>query len=268
MIRGVRQELDLSEEQLPEYTVSGAFEQLAPIGEWMSLIAYPLHELLRVALMEGEFLLAEGGQGYFLSNDCTVSYPSCTSSITTANAVFSGLGLELRRSWIGSTIGVVKAYQTAVGNHPMPTYIGNEYQERIQRIGGEIGASTGRIRDCCWLNGLELREAAQFCDVIYVTKLDVLSGIPLIPIATALHPDNHAPNHPVLTDLPQTWEEYMLCQPIYGINVTGWNEDISGIRRIADLPSSAQEYLATIAKIASRMVICVGVGPEREQFCV
>ncbi|MFA6272220.1 MAG: adenylosuccinate synthetase [Patescibacteria group bacterium] len=268
MIRGVRQELELTAEQLPEVTVSGAFDELAPIGEWLKPMACRLHELLREALMRGECILAEGGQGRFLSNDCAPSYPSCTSSITTSNAVFAGLGLELIPSWIGQNIGVVKAYQTAVGNHPMPTYIANEHQAGLQQAGGEFGATTGRKRDCCWLNALELSEAARFCDVLYVTKLDVLTGIPRIPIATALYAGNHAPHLPVLTELPDTWEEYMLCQAIYGTCLPGWFQDISGVRKISDLPREAQAYLAEIERIAGKQIIGVGVGSEREQFCV
>jgi adenylosuccinate synthase len=268
MIRGVRQELELTAEQMPEVIVSGAFDELAPIGAWLAPMVCRLHEMIREALMKDEGILAEGGQGHFLSNDCAVSYPSCTSSITTSNAVFAGLGLELDQNWIGQNIGVVKAYQTAVGNHPMPTYIGNEYQGTVQKAGGEVGATTGRKRDCCWLNALELREAARFCHVLYVTKLDVLRGIPRIPIATALYVGNHVPNPSALTELPETWEEYMLCQPIYGTCLPGWFQDISSVRRISDLPTEAKAYLMEIERIAGKRIIGVGVGPEREQFCV
>lgn len=263
-IRGLQQELGLSNDELPEISIAEAFEQLKPIGEWLTPMACQLHNLLRESLMSisDKWVLAEGGQGRFLSVDALCSYPSCTSSITTSNAVFAGLGLEMKTEWIGKIIGVVKAYQTAVGNHPMPTYIGNEYQAQIQEVGGEFGATTGRKRDCCWLNALELREAARFCDVIYVTKLDVLTNIPLIPIATAL-----VLNDDPFTELPETWDEYMQCHPLYGINMPGWTGDISGIRKTEDLPRQARIYLAKIARITGKRIIGVGVGPEREQYC-
>ena len=264
IIRGIREELDLTVKELPECSILETFGRLKPLGERLKPMVGPLTDMLREALDRNEYILVEGGQGRFLSVDALCSYPSCTSSVTTSNAVFAGLGLEMRKEWIGEIIGVVKAYQTAVGNHPMPTYIGNEYQEQIRQVGGEFGATTGRPRDCCWLNSLELREAARFCDVIYVTKLDVLSGIPLIPIATALYPGD---NQPALTELPETWDEYMRCQPIYGTNMPGWTGDISSVRRLADLPQQAQDYLAKIAEIAGKGIIGVGVGPERSQFC-
>lgn len=265
MIRGLREELDLTVAELPEYSVPEMFEVLKALGERLKPMVGQLTDMLREALERDEHILVEGGQGRFLSVDALCSYPSCTSSVTTSNAVFVGLGLEMRKEWIGQIIGVVKAYQTAVGNHPMPTYIGNECQDQIQQAGGEFGATTGRKRDCCWLNSLELREAALFCDVIYVTKLDVLTGIPLIPIATALYPGDE---QSALTELPETWDEYMKCRPIYGTNMNGWTGDISGIRRIDDLPQQAQEYLAMIAEISGKEIIGVGVGPERTQCCV
>jgi adenylosuccinate synthase len=148
----------------------------------------------------------------------------------------------------------------------MPTYIHGPNQERIQRIGGEFGATTGRKRDCCWLNILELREAARFCDVIYVTKLDVLSGLPKIQIAAGFCMGR--PKPPAMMDLLDTWEEYMRCLPVYGPELDGWTEDISGVRQICDLPENAQRYLVEIRLITGKQIIGVGVGPEREQFCV
>ena len=263
-IRGLQQELDLSNDELSEISITKACDQLVPIGKWLAPMVCRLHDLIRESLENGEGSLVEGGQGRFLSNDCAPSYPSCTSSITTSNAVFAGLGLEMRRDWIGEIIGVLKAYQTAVGNHPMPSYIRNEYQDQIQRVGDEFGATTGRKRDCCWLIAAEAAEAARFCDVIYVTKLDVLTSIPSIPIATSLDSAGHGVP---LEELPDTWAEYMECRAIYGINMTGWNIDISGIRRIADLPQQARDYLAKITEITGKKIIGVGVGPDREQYC-
>ena len=43
-------------------------------------------------------------------------------------------------------IGVVKAYQTRVGTGPFPTELFDDDGEKLQRIGQEVGVTTGRKR--------------------------------------------------------------------------------------------------------------------------
>ena len=49
-------------------------------------------------------------------------------------------------------MGVVKAYTTRVGEGPFPTEEVGEIGERLRKIGGEFGATTGRPRRCGWLD--------------------------------------------------------------------------------------------------------------------
>ena len=249
----------------PETSVSEALNRCAPLRHRLCKIARPLHLGLANSLEKGEWVLAEGAQGRFLSVDCGVSYPYCTSSVTTANGVFSGLGLPLKKEWLGPIVGIVKAYQTAVGNHPMPTLIGGEREEGIRQRGKEFGATTGRPRHCCWINALELRNGvwANGCTEIVVTKLDVLDEEPDIPIACALELDGHT-----IMELPDTAVEYFRCKPVYNSHVSpGWLTSIQQARRIGDLPANARDYLAVLERIADVPITGVSVGPERDQFC-
>ena len=48
--------------------------------------------------------------------------------------------------------------------------------------------------------------------------------------------------------------------------VPGWDEDISDVRDIADLPQTARDYLAFIADFVGVPVGMVGVGPGSDQI--
>jgi adenylosuccinate synthase len=45
----------------------------------------------------------------------------------------------------------------------------------------------------------------------------------------------------------------------------GWNVDIAGSRRPADLPSTARRYLDRLSEIIELPVSIVSVGPDRQQ---
>lgn len=254
----------LSAFDCPETSVSEVYDLYAPLGQELIPFVFPLHELLANDLDGLKWVLVEGGQGRFLSNDCACSYPCCTSSVTTSNNIFVGLGLPLVAAWIARIVGVVKAYQSAVGNHPLPTKINGEREARLRERGNEYGATTGRPRHCCWLNALELRESAwaNGCTEINVTKLDVLDEEKEIPIAQAI-----TRNGKELHELPETCEEYLECSPVYGDPMIGWLAETRGFRRIKDLPAEAGRYLGEITAIAKKPITGVSNGPKREQFC-
>jgi len=54
-------------------------------------------------------------------------------------------------------------------------------------------------------------------------------------------------------------------QPIYE-TLPGWEEDISGARHFAELPTEAQDYLAFIADYIGTDVGMVSIGPKRQQI--
>jgi adenylosuccinate synthase len=45
----------------------------------------------------------------------------------------------------------------------------------------------------------------------------------------------------------------------------GWQEEISHVRRIADLPERARNYLQRLSALVGRPVEVVSVGPDRQQ---
>ncbi len=54
------------------------------------------------------------------------------------------------------------------------------------------------------------------------------------------------------------------CTPIYE-EFEGWQEDISGARKLADLPSGARKLLDRISEVSGTPVALIGVGSRRSQ---
>ena len=112
------------------------------------------------------------------------TYPYVTSSNTSIGSVFTGLGVSPKL--VDTTIGVVKAYTTRVGEGPFPSECHNEIGTYLQKTGGEFGATTGRPRRCGWLdlNVVKFSNLLNGLDSINITKLDVLDGIETIKLIT------------------------------------------------------------------------------------
>ncbi len=118
-------------------------------------------------------VLMEGAQGFGLDVDWG-HYPYVTSShCTTAGAMLNGIPPQaIRRVY-----GVCKAYETYVGARKFQPE--GEIFEKIQEVGQEFGATTGRKRQCNYLNIDLLEKAIRINGVtdLIVNKMDVLEKI-------------------------------------------------------------------------------------------
>jgi adenylosuccinate synthase len=216
-------------------------------------------EYLCNALADGKHVLAEGAQGSLLDVDFG-SYPYVTSSHPTAGGCCTGLGVpptEVNRS-----IGIAKAYCTRVGNGPFPTELNDTVGQQLRDVGDEYGATTGRPRRCGWLDLVALRYTSMINGFteLAITKLDVLSGIDELKVCTAYRYNGKTTRR--FRSEVQTHEK---VQPIYE-TLPGWEEDISGARHFAELPTEAQDYLAFIADYIGTDVGMVSIGPKRQQI--
>ena len=115
-------------------------------------------------------ILMEGAQGFWLDPDWG-DYPYVTSSHTgTAAAIQNGVSpRSVRNVW-----GVIKAYETYVGKRdfqPDEPIFG-----KIQEAGREYGATTGRVRQCNWINLDQIKTAILLngANRIIVNKMDIL----------------------------------------------------------------------------------------------
>jgi len=216
--------------------------------------------LVGEALAAGQTVLCEGAQALLLDLDHG-TYPYVTSSSTTTGGALAGLGFGPQH--VSRVVGVVKAYTTRVGTGPFPTELLDETGERIRETGNEYGTTTGRPRRCGWLDLVILRYAARIngLDELALTKLDVLSGLERLEVAVAYERDGERIEY-----FPAEFGVESLAEwrPVYE-ELPGWAEDISAVRRRADLPAAAQAYVALIEERVGVPVTFIGVGPEREQ---
>ena len=213
--------------------------------------------LLHEALVRGDNVLLEGGQGTLLDVDHG-TYPFVTSSTPTAGGAATGSGIGPTK--ITRVIGIVKAYTTRVGEGPFPTELLDENGERLRQIGGEVGTTTGRPRRCGWYDAVVARYATRVNGLtdFFLTKLDVLSGFKEIPVCVAYEIDGKR-----YDEMPMTQTQFHHAKPIYEM-MPGWDEDISNARKFEDLPINAQKYVEFLEKISGAPMSAIGVGQHRD----
>lgn len=118
-------------------------------------------------------VLLEGAQGFELDINWTNNYPYCTSSTCTiGGAINTGIPL----SSIRNVYGVTKIYETYVGNMKFQPEQYNDELNKIGDLGKEYGATTGRRRQCNFLNLNNLIESLiiNSCNKCIINKVDIL----------------------------------------------------------------------------------------------
>ena len=213
-------------------------------------------------LRDGARVVCEGAQGTMLDLDHG-DYPFVTSSSPVAGGALVGLGFGPLH--VDRIVGVTKCFSTRVGSGPLLTELDGALGRRLRGSGenfwDEFGTTTGRSRRCGWMDAVILRHAAQVSGFteLFLTKLDVLSGIETLKIASAWEIDGVRHELP-----PANQEDLKRAKAIYE-TMPGWEADLTGMRHQNDLPQAARHYLRRIAELCDTPVRTVGVGPEREQ---
>jgi adenylosuccinate synthase len=232
----------------------GFAERLRPMVADTALV-------LNQALEQGKIVLLEGGQGTLLDVDHG-TYPFVTSSNPTAGGAATGSGIGPTR--IKSVIGILKAYTTRVGAGPFPTELFDGWGEKLRSVGGEFGTTTGRERRCGWFDAPVARYATRINGLtdIFLTKLDVLTGIKEIPVCVAYEVDGKR-----VEEVPVSQTDFHHAKPIYEI-YPGWDEDITGAKKFEDLPKNAQDYVRALEKLSGTRISAIGVGPDRNATIV
>jgi adenylosuccinate synthase len=217
--------------------------------------------VLNNALAEGKTVLLEGGQGTLLDVDHG-TYPFVTSSNPTAGGATTGSGIGPTK--ITGVIGILKAYTTRVGSGPFPTELFDEWGEYLRKTGGEVGVTTGRNRRCGWFDAPIARYATRVNGLtdIFLTKLDVLTGIKEIPVCVAYEVDGKR-----VEEVPVSQTDFHHAKPIYEL-FPGWEEDISKAKTFEELPKNAQDYVLALEKLSGTRVSAIGVGPDRNATIV
>ncbi|MFM2020036.1 MAG: hypothetical protein RL718_617, partial [Actinomycetota bacterium] len=217
--------------------------------------------VLNNALAEGKTVLLEGGQGTLLDVDHG-TYPFVTSSNPTAGGATTGSGIGPTK--ITGVIGILKAYTTRVGSGPFPTELFDQWGEFLRKTGGEVGVTTGRNRRCGWFDAPIARYATRINGLtdIFLTKLDVLTGIKEIPVCVAYEVDGVR-----VEEVPVSQTDFHHAKPIYQM-FPGWDEDITGCKTFESLPKNAQDYVLALEKMSDTRISAIGVGQDRNATIV
>jgi adenylosuccinate synthase len=226
----------------------------------------PTEPILWSAIERGEGVLLEGAQSALLDVDFG-TYPYVTSSHPTSAGALVGSGIPPAE--LDEVVGVAKAYATRVGAGPFPTEVKGPIGAYLQREGGERGATTGRPRQCGWIDLVLLRYAARLNGFtsLAITKVDVLGGLEEVPVCTRYR----LPSGEVLSGHPPAIaEDLAKATPVYE-NFPGWPRFTERLKeRVrregpSALPPQLKRFLSYVARETRVPVEYVSYGPLREE---
>ena len=232
---------------------------------WIDKYAMPFrhfvcdtHRYLMDAIEDNKSILFEAQLGALRDIDYGI-YPYTSGSSTIA--AYAPIGAGIPGQKLDSVIGIMKAYSSCVGEGPFTCELFGDAGDRLREAGGEYGAATGRPRRVGGFDVVASKYgvAMQGCDSIALTKLDVLSYLDRIPVCTAYEIDGRR-----VTDFP-IGPRLERAKPLYEY-LPGFRCDISGCRRIEDLPQEALQYVRYLESAVGCRIKYVSVGPDRDAY--
>ena len=207
-------------------------------------------------------ILFEGAQGAMLDID-SGTYPYVSSGASGSYGAASGAGIGPRA--IDKVYGVFKAYETRVGNGPMPSEFNDTTESElctyVRNTGNEFGVTTGRARRCGYLDLVALRYACHVnsIDSLVLTHLDVYDEMDEIEACVAYDIDGK-----IVTDFPASIPELNRAKPVLQ-KFKGWKTSLRPCGSYEKLPAAAKEYVEFIEDFTGTSVGIVSVGPDRNE---
>ena len=240
------------------FTVEEIFNEYFEYGKQLAQYVTDTSKVLEDAQNENKNILFEGAQGVMLDIDHG-TYPYVTSSNPSAGGITVGNGFVPTNGL--KVLGISKAYTSRVGDGPFPTELFDEIGSRIREIGNEYGTVTKRPRRIGWFDTVVMRHSARVSGMtnLSVNCLDVLSGLKEIKICTAYDYKGE-----ILTEYPANENIIKDCKPIYE-TLPGFDEDITGVTSLDELPDNARKYLEKIEELVGVKISVFSTGPDRTQ---
>lgn len=244
--------------EVQPFHVDDILDEYYEYGRELSEYVCDTSVVLNDALDEGKRVLFEGAQGVMLDID-QGTYPFVTSSNPIAGGVTIGSGVGPTK--INHVVGVSKAYTSRVGDGPFPTELHDEVGGRIREVGREYGTTTGRPRRVGWFDSVVVHHARRVSGItdLSLNLLDVLTGLETVKICVAYRYKGQ-----VIKEFPASLSVLAECEPVYE-EMSGWTEDITGVRSLHDLPENARHYLERISQLTEIPLSIFSVGPDRSQ---
>lgn len=240
------------------FKIDEIFNEYFEYGKKLAQYVTDTAKVLEDAHKNNENILFEGAQGVMLDIDHG-TYPYVTSSNPSAGGVTVGNGYIPTEGF--KVLGICKAYTSRVGDGPFPTELFDEIGDRIREVGHEYGTVTKRPRRIGWFDTVVMRHSSRVSGMtnLSVNCLDVLSGLKELKICTAYDYKGE-----LLTEYPANENIINDCKPVYEI-LEGFDEDITGVKSLDELPENARKYLSRIEELVGVKISVFSTGPDRNQ---
>ena len=212
------------------------------------------------ALDDGKNVVLEAQLGAMRDIDYGI-FPYTSSSSTIS--AYSPIGAGIPMYSPDHVVGVLKAYSTCVGAGPFvaENAMSENWMEALRKAGGEYGAATGRPRRVGPFDAVASRYGlkCQNADKIALTKLDVLSLLPEIPVITGYKYED------TVTGTFDTMDDMEHVTPVVEM-VPGWQQDITNCRRFQELPQKAKDYVHYLEELLEHEIQFISVGAKRDEY--
>ncbi|NOT80206.1 MAG: adenylosuccinate synthase [Bacteriovoracaceae bacterium] len=232
-------------------------QRLFDLGKNVKPFVCDTFSYLDHAVQAKKKILFEGAQGILLDVDYG-TYPFVTSSSTSLGGVYTGAGIP--ESHVEEVLGITKAYTTRVGEGPFPTELFDEVGEKIQSIGKEFGATTGRKRRCGWIDLPLLKYSVKASNLtsIALTKLDILCLVDELKVCVAYEYEGKTIKcaYPGI-DLYKAKPVYKTLKP--------FKDDFTN-KSSKDLSPELNDYILEIENFLGIPVGILAFGPERKEI--
>lgn len=212
------------------------------------------------ALDDGKNVVLEAQLGAMRDIDYGIfPYTSSSSTISAYGPIGAGIPMYSP----DHVVGVLKAYSTCVGSGPFvaENAMSENWMEALRKAGGEYGAATGRPRRVGPFDAVASRYGlkCQNADKIALTKLDVLSLLPEIPVITGYKYED------TVTGTFDTMDDMEHVTPVVKM-VPGWQQDITNCRRFQELPQKAKDYVHYLEELLEHEIQFISVGAKRDEY--
>ncbi len=207
-------------------------------------------------------ILLEGAQGALLDLDHG-TYPYVSSGISTSAGAALGGSIGFR--YIDKVLGVFKAYQTRVGNGPMPTEMTEgkdlELGNTLRELGHEYGVTTGRPRRIGYLDLVALKYAGWVngLDGFILSHLNLYDGFETVTFCDAYEIDGK-----IVKDFPSLTTDMEKVKPVLK-EFPGWEGKVGEARSWDEIPEGAKKVIAYIEEYTGVPVAGYSVGPLRDE---
>jgi adenylosuccinate synthase len=227
--------------------------QLRALGDRLVSHFVDGSRLVTDAVAAGDNVVLEAPLGTMVDVDMG-AYPFVVAASTIAAGAAPGVGLP--PSAINRVIGVAKAYSTRPGRGPIGAEVTGDIAKHLIEHGQEYGQD-GRPRRVGMLDVAALRFARRVNGMtqLFLTKLDVLSGLDEVPVCVGYELDGVSLDEPPFEGLSRATPKIEM-RP-------GWKDSLEGCRSLDELPDAARAYVRFIEEQVGVAVTMVGVGPDR-----